>query len=52
MTGAVDYTPFINGAKANISDPKAQGWLSGHNMGRTAPNASESVIMILRPTPT
>jgi len=33
MTGAVDYTPFINGAKANISDPKAQGWLSGHNMG-------------------
>lgn len=32
MTGAVDYTPFLEGAKANIQDPKAQGWLSGHNL--------------------
>ena len=33
MTGAVDYTPFLKGAQANLNDPRAQGWLSGHNIG-------------------
>lgn len=36
MTGAVDYTPFIVGAEANLSDPKAKGWLSGHNLEESA----------------
>lgn len=35
MTGAVDYTPFIKRAQANIGEPKAQGWLSGHNLGES-----------------
>lgn len=32
MTGTVNYGPFLDGARNNLEDPRAQGWLSGHNM--------------------
>ena len=41
MTGAVDYTPFLKGAQANLNDPRAQGWLSGHNIGEESAHRLE-----------